>query len=257
LEEVAKMTRCDLFRWFVLQSICDDYEDIERITNYLDDVGPKCGLTISHDDILRALSELIELGYAKAWDLTRWPDPATAEYQGMQPREEITPLNPRFARTEEGLVFHNTSSASGPFDEEQNLREGWLAPEESFRRGVLVRLFILGSFSFRRVTHVHLGHLEMLWNPLAERYGINISRDEFIRALKELIGLGYLKATYREEYWQYKGMPPLAGIKPFGAYFWLTDAGWDFHDARRSWWPFEETYDGELELRKDWVPPDA
>jgi hypothetical protein len=31
------MTRRDLFRWFVLKSICDDYEDIEQIATYLDD----------------------------------------------------------------------------------------------------------------------------------------------------------------------------------------------------------------------------
>ena len=40
---------------FVLNSFCDDYEDIERIANHTDEMGPKCGLTISHKDIIQAL----------------------------------------------------------------------------------------------------------------------------------------------------------------------------------------------------------
>ena len=110
---------------FVLRGCCDDYEDIQQITKWVYELGPKCGLTISHEDIIQALRELIERGWLKAWDLGRWPDPATAEYQAMPPREEITPLNPRFARTEEGLAFHEASSTSGPFDEDHNLREIW------------------------------------------------------------------------------------------------------------------------------------
>jgi hypothetical protein len=52
-------------------------------------------------------------------------------------------------------------------------------------------------------------------------------------------------------------MPPLEDIKPFGAYFWVTGDGWDFHNANESWWPFDVDDDEEFTLRKDWVPPDA
>jgi hypothetical protein len=249
VEKVAEMTSAELIRMFVLNSFCDDYEDIEQITKRTDELGLACGLTISREDIILALRELIELGYAKAWDLTRW---ATTEDQGMPPREEITPMNPRFVRTEEGLAFYEASSTSGPFDEDHNLRESWPAPEASLRRGELVRLFILGSYG--NCTHVHLATIEMLWN---RRYQIRISREEFIQALKELIGLGHLKAAYRDEYWQYDGMPPLEDIKPFGAYFWVTGDGSDFHSAARPWWPFDEDDDGEFILRKDWAPPEA
>jgi hypothetical protein len=249
------MTRAELISPFVLSEICDDYEDIEQITKWTVESGSKCGLTISHDDIVQALRELIEMGHAKAWDLTRRVNPVTTEYPGMPPREEITPLNPGFVRTEEGVAFHQASSASGPCDEDHNLRESWLAAAASLRREELVRLFILGSYG--NCTHMHLGHIEMLWNHLAKRHGISVSRDEFILALRELIGFGYLKAAYCDEYWQYDGMPPLEDIRPFGAYFWITGDGWDFHTASESWWPFDVDDDGEITLRPDWAPPEA
>src|SRR5580692_4221838 len=78
------MTRAELIRMFVLNSFCDDYEDIEQITKQTDELGPKCGLTISHDDIILALRELIELGYAKAWDLTQPKREPIKEYQGCR-----------------------------------------------------------------------------------------------------------------------------------------------------------------------------
>jgi hypothetical protein len=48
-------------------------------------------------------------------------------------------------------------------------------------------------------------------------------------------------------------MPPVEDIMPFGAYFWVTHEGQEFHNARSSWWPFDD----DDNLRKDWVPPDA
>lgn len=241
------MTRAELIRRCVLDSFCDDYEDIAQITKYIDEVSRATGLAISHDEIIQALSDLIELGYAKAWDLQRWPDPSTTENQEAPPREEIEPLNPRFARTEAGL-FHKANSSSGAFD------ENWLTPQASSKREELLRLFILGSYP--NCTHVRLGDIERHWNNLAERYGISISRDEWIQALRQLIELGYLTASYKDEYWQYDGMPPLEDIKPFGAYFWVA-GGWDSLNSNSSWWPFEDSDEGELRLRKDWVPPDA
>jgi hypothetical protein len=247
------MTRAELIQTLVLNECCDDYEDIEHITKWMYQLGPKCGLTIAHEDIIQALRESIKKGWLKAWDLRRWPDPATTEYE----REEITPLNPRFARTEEGLAFQKASSASGPFDEEHNLRESWLTPEMSLRRGELIRLLILDSYP-ESCTHVLLATIERHWNPLAERHGISISRDEVIQALRELIVLGYVNADYRDEGRKYDGMPPLEDIKPFGAYFWITGEGWDFLQTKDSWWPFDYDDDvGDFILRKDWVPPNA
>jgi hypothetical protein len=241
------MTRAELIHMFVLDSMCDDYEDIERITDWAVESGSRCGLTISHDDIIQALRELIDMGRIKAWDLTKWPEVATPGY-------EISPLNPRFARTDDGLAFWKISAANGPFDEDHNLRQSWLASETSPRRNELIRLFII---SYRSCTHILLAHIERDWKRIALQYGIEISRDEFTQALRELVDLGYLKAAYRDEYWQYTGMPPLDDIKPYGAYFWVTGDGFDFHEASRRLWPFDEDDDGEFTLREGWVPPDA
>jgi hypothetical protein len=248
------MTRADVIRRILIQGICDDFEDIQRITEWTVPMGSKCGLTITRDDIIQALLELIEQGHAKAYDLKWWADPPATE----NPREEITPLDPRFARTEEGLAFQKASSVGSPFDESHNLRESWPARDLSIPRGELARLFILGSF--RNCTHIAVWFIERNWKALSGRNGIAVSRDEFIQAFGELVALGYLKIRYKDlGFWQYDGMPPLEDIKPFfGAYFWVTGAGWDFYESRDPWWPFEWDYDeDDFVLRKDWVPPEA
>jgi len=244
------MTRAELIEMLVVNECCDDFEDIQQITKWVDELGPKCGLTITDEDIIEALRESIERGWLKAWDLER-----LAEWTTENQREEITPMNPRFARTEEGLAFQKANSTSEPFDENHDLRESWLTPEALSRHGELVRLLVFDSYR-GSCTHVHLAHIEIRCKGLAERYKISISRDEIIQALRELMRRGYLTATYKDaDCWQYDGMPPLEDIKPFGAYFWVTGDGWDYLNANDSWWPFDD--DGEFRLRGDWVPPDA
>jgi aryl-alcohol dehydrogenase-like predicted oxidoreductase len=88
---------------FVMDSMCDDFEDIEQITKGTVKWGEICGLAIVREDIVQALRELIELGHAKAWDLSQWGSYETAEYQEI-PGDEITSLDPRFTRTAEGLA---------------------------------------------------------------------------------------------------------------------------------------------------------
>lgn len=245
------MTRAELIRMFVSNEIGDDYEDIQQITKWTVPMGAKCGLTITHDDIIQALRELIELGHAKAYDLGRCADPPTESQQ-----EVITPMNPSFSRTEEGLAYQLANRAIDPFDEDHNLRESWPPSELSIPRNELARLFIPGSF--QRGINVSLWFIERNWKTLAQHNGIAISRDEFIQAFRECVALGYLKTRYKDEGWQYDGMPALEDIKPFGAYFWVTGAGWDFYEARDEWWPFDWDDDADdWALRKDWVAPDA
>ncbi len=246
------MTRAELIRMFVSNQIGDDFEDIEQITKWTVPMGSKCGLTITHDDIIQALRELIELRHAKAYDLEYSADPPTESQQ-----ELITPINPIFSRTEEGLAYQLANLAIDPFDENYNIREKWPTPELSIPRNELARLFILGSF--RKGIGARLWFIEEHWKMLAKRNGIAISRDNFIQAFREMVALGYLTTRYKDEnVWQYNGMPPLEDIKPFRAYFWVTGAGWDFYEARDSWWPFDWDDDADdWVLRKDWVLPDA
>jgi hypothetical protein len=220
------MTRAELTRMFVLNSFCDDYEDIEQITKQTDELGPKCGLTISHDDIILALRELIDLGYAKAWDLTQPKREPIKEYQGMLSLEEITALDPYFFRTQRGLEVSKPLSTDWLFDENNSLCEDWIALEASVKREELVRLFVLDSVRDYRMT---MGHIEKRRNALAKRCGITISGNEIIEALRELIELGYAKAYDLDgKEWparEYQGMPPLEDIKPWCAYFLETPEG--------------------------------
>lgn len=213
------MTRAELIRRFVLDSICDDFEDIEQIDKWVTKQATECGFTVSRDEIIQALRELISEGYASAWDLRRPSNQDT-------PHDEIEPLNPGFSRTKVGVAFTSDKS-----DE-------------------TLRSFILGSF--RGFTHIRLADIERWWK---ERYGNTIPREGVIRDLRELVALGYLTAGYKDKGGKYDGMPPIEEIKPFGAYFWVTGAGYDFLESDESWWPFEPDDDGDWKLRKDWSAP--
>ena len=207
------MTRAELIRRFVLNSICDDYEDIDRIRRAVEEEGAACGLTIREADILQALRESIQLGYAKAWNLYRAPTLPS-------PHHDIEPMNPRLRRT-----------AQIPGEDP-------------------LSLFIWNSFE--NCTHTCLAHIEGRWKRLHQS---KISRAQWIKTLRQLIELGCLEASYKDEGRQYAGMPPIDDIKPYGAYFWVTGTGWDYLQSDDSWWPFEDNADGELHLRSDWDPP--
>lgn len=251
------MTRAELIRMFALNSMCDDYEDIEQITKWTVHWGSECGIAISHEDIIQALRELIEMGHAKAWDLTQPKPEPIKEYRGMPTPEEISEFDPYFFRTQSGLESSKPLMSDRLFDESNNLREVWIALESSVSRGEFVRLFVLDSVRDYRMT---IGHIEKRTDALAKRCGITISRDEFMQALRVLVERGHAKAHDLDKTVSppkiYEGMPPLEDIKPWGAYFYVTQEGLELHEASRPVWPFEEDADGEFELRKNWAPPE-
>ncbi len=185
------MTRAELIRRFVLNSFCDDYEDIEQITKATDEVGPACGLTISHEDIIQALRELIELGYAKAWDLEpKRKNKQPHEYPGMPPSQEIGELDVFFMATREGKIIHKTRSPHWPFDDDNNLRQDWVEPKASATREGLIRDFALDSFWDRYMNIEHINKRIGRFGR-SERCKIDVSREETIQVLSELIELGY------------------------------------------------------------------
>src|ERR1700733_4104899 len=103
------MTRSEWVRRLVLSEFCDGDEDIEWIGKAADH-GAMCGVTVSRDEIIHTLRELVELGYATAWDaVPREPEPPN-EYRGMPAVEDITQMDPCFFRTQEGLEFYESSS---------------------------------------------------------------------------------------------------------------------------------------------------
>jgi hypothetical protein len=248
------MTRAELIRRFVLNSFCDGYEDIEQITKATDEEGPACGLTISHDDIIQALRELIDLGYARALDFEPRKPAPPEEYPGMPSPEEIT-ADTCFKGTPEGLEFYSSRSLPPPFYWNGKLHKDWVPPTGPFPGGELTRMLVIASIWDGFTI---LDFIQMRLNDLALRLGTTFSSDEIMNALAELVNLGYAKAWRLDRgdpAREYVGMPPVEDIVPYRVYFDVTPQGLAFHLSDDTWWPFEENDDGELNLRKDWVPP--
>jgi hypothetical protein len=92
---------------------------------------------------VQALSELIEMGYLKEWDLMQPKREPTKEYEGMPSLEEIRAFDPYFVGTQEGLAV-SKSSFDWLSDESNALREEWLAgqPLRSKARNSFACLFL-------------------------------------------------------------------------------------------------------------------
>ncbi len=121
------MDRREFTRLFVLNTICDDYENIDQIIlpNALRD-GARCGVTIDRGDVVEALASLIEDGLAKAYNLRR--EPNCCELGGMPDVSEIEDcfdFETYFLVTDEGKEVHLSNDSWWPFDKDDNLRPVW------------------------------------------------------------------------------------------------------------------------------------
>ena len=119
------MERRELIRRLVLNSICDDFENLDQVI--LRDVardGSKFGLTIERSDIVDALKGLIEDGFAKAYLLssTMGPDPFAGEVPGMPPLDVVEKdFKTYFYITKKGMDFHLADDSWWPFDNEAEI----------------------------------------------------------------------------------------------------------------------------------------
>jgi len=229
--------------------MCDDYEDIERIVPAIEDAR-KCGVSLSHKEVLDILRELIELGYARAWDFEPRKPAPPEEYPGMPPLEEIT-AGACFKGTPQGLEFYESRSLPPPFYWNGKLHKDWVPPNGPFPRGELIRVLVLASI-WDYYTVVEF--IQMRMDDLALRLGTSFSRDEIMSALCDLIEVGYAKAwriDRGDPAREYEGMPPVEDILPYKAYFYITPEGMDFHLSNDTWWPFDD----DDNLRPDWTPP--
>jgi hypothetical protein len=120
------MTRNDFIRRFVLNEICDDYENLDVLQSVIANESSRCGLEISRDEIVQGIAELIEAGLAKAYKLTPTRRPAE-EIPGVPPLDQID--NYYFWATPRGLDVQASDEGWYPFDENGELRKGWTAPE--------------------------------------------------------------------------------------------------------------------------------
>jgi hypothetical protein len=124
------MTRTGLIRLAVLNSICDDFENVDQII--LEEVRKDCSRiepAIERSEVVQALAGLVEDGQAKAYILSPFP-PHSVEIEGMPPMEEIEEdFKTYFFITKKGMAVHMT--ADWPFDSEGNLLPGLTVEQES------------------------------------------------------------------------------------------------------------------------------
>jgi hypothetical protein len=83
------MARKELVRRFVLNEIGDDYENLEHIRSLMAKDAERCGLTISTDEIVQSLADLIQSGLAKAYRFRPPYKSQPDQIPRMPPLEEI------------------------------------------------------------------------------------------------------------------------------------------------------------------------
>ena len=110
-----------------LNVISDDYENLViSIAPPVVRDGAKCGLTVEKEEIVRALAELVELGWAKAYYLGL--KSGIEEIQGMPSLEEMEDFNGAwFYITEAGRRAQD--SYPYPFDDKGEMKKDWTPPE--------------------------------------------------------------------------------------------------------------------------------
>jgi hypothetical protein len=121
------MTRAELVQRLVLDTTCDDFENLDQvILRSVADSGTKCGLTVHRGDVVDALKVLVANGLAKAYNLSATRDPFASEIDGMPPLDTVEEdFRTYFLITEVGLKFHQTDEVGWPPDENGELRSDW------------------------------------------------------------------------------------------------------------------------------------
>jgi hypothetical protein len=123
--------RRELVLRIVLNEISDDYENLHQITKQVGMTIAGCGMTVSLDEILQGLTDLIDAKLAKAY---RFSDGAH-QLPGMPPREEIgspdeVGINDvYFWVTKKGMRLQLSDYPDWPFDDNNVLRPDWSPPE--------------------------------------------------------------------------------------------------------------------------------
>jgi hypothetical protein len=121
-------TRSELVRMLVLNEICDDYENLAvSIEMPIKERGGRCGLYIEKEEIVEALTELFDLGWAKAYHLD---GERTTVFKTMPSLTEMEDFSGAwFYRTEEGLRAQLENWEPWPFDDDDELKKNWTPPE--------------------------------------------------------------------------------------------------------------------------------
>ena len=123
--------RRELVLRIVLNEISDDYENLHQIVKQVGMTTSGCGMNVSLDEILQALSDLIDTRLARAYRFSEGVRPI----RGMPPRNEIgspdeVGLNDvYFWVTRKGMRLQLSDYPDWPFDDNNVLRPDWSPPE--------------------------------------------------------------------------------------------------------------------------------
>jgi len=118
------VTRYEMVRMLVLNEIADDYEEPSHIYERLEDLGRKCGMVIQPLDVKRALVDLVESGWAGAYDLWRKP---VEELRAPPPPERVDEYY--YLITQRGREAQSSFEA-WPFDDTGAILQGWSPPTD-------------------------------------------------------------------------------------------------------------------------------
>jgi hypothetical protein len=107
------MLRSEFVRRLVLNSICDDFENVDQIIlRDVAETAAKSGFTVDRAEVVNALTGLVEEGLAKAYILPgSGRNPLSGELSGMPPMDAVEEdFKTYFYITKKGLELH----LSGP-----------------------------------------------------------------------------------------------------------------------------------------------
>jgi hypothetical protein len=121
------LSRGEFVRRLVLNSICDDYENVDQVI--LQDVAEsaaKCGLTVQRPEVVEALAALVEDGLAKAYILDAYSTDASPELPGMPPMDVVEEyFKTYFYITKKGMDLHLSDDTWWPFDDKGRPLPDW------------------------------------------------------------------------------------------------------------------------------------
>lgn len=127
------MTRAEFVQRLVLNSMCDDLENVDQvILPYVSEVAAKCGLTVERPEVVEHVRALVESGLAKAYNLFAGiTDVFSGELGGMPPLDvPEEDFRTYFYITERGMQLHQSDSTWWPLDDNDELRSDWKPPRE-------------------------------------------------------------------------------------------------------------------------------
>ena len=113
------MDRRELVRMMVLDAICDDFENVDRII--LSEVAVNCrklGLVVERSEIVNAIAGLVQDGLASAYNLRNLPppsDPLSGVLESMPSLDQVEKnFKTYFYITKKEWIFTPPTTHGGP-----------------------------------------------------------------------------------------------------------------------------------------------